>query len=1349
MERVTTTSKRSSVLARALSWVLVCIMIFTAAPLDAFAATTTTQTVKVHFAKPQGWSSARVYQWVGTTPVTSAWPGDTISKNATYSNYYTYEVEYTSGSLNFIFNNGGSGQTTDLTLTQTDINKSKEWWFTPVGESEGKLTCSKSTTIPLSKMYSSKEFEDKYTYTGNDLGATYTKEQTTFKVWAPTATSVKVSIYESGTKGTGDRISINEMTLGKKGVWSYTAKGDLNGKYYTYTVKVDGTTSEVCDPYAVSTGVNGNRAMILDLDSTDPAGWDKDSGPHKNMSYTDAVIYELHIRDMTIDSSSGVSSANRGKYLGLTETGTTTTNGVSTGLDHMIDLGVTHVHLLPVYDYSSVDETKLNTSQFNWGYDPKNYNVPEGSYSSNPYDGATRVKELKEMIQTLHENNINVIMDVVYNHVSDAANFSMNKLVPKYFSRTNADGYYSNGSGCGNDTASERSMVHKYIVDSILYWHDEYHMDGFRFDLVGLLDTTTINRIVEEVHAIDPSIIFYGEGWTLGTDITKDGYSMATQQNAWMTPGFAYFSDTFRDEIAGNNTSGVGFIWGSDNEDSMQYRFKGSATWCPSPTQTINYASCHDNYTLMDKINIVSGANVKNYSTTPGDYQVKLNNLAAAFYMLSEGIPFIHAGEEFLRIKLDSYGNVIHNSYNSPDSVNKIRWYQLDKSIYKTTSDYYKGLVAFRKNHAALRLTTSADVNKNVSYYWVTNDVILFNIKGKASVTDEVSDGIVVIFNGSGSNKTINLADYGASGTWNICIKDNKAGTASLGTVSNGQVTVSAHTTMALVKGALVDTDSVYKDNNRVSIKFNDAKHVVALGNTKKLAVTVNPKNSTLKWSSSNTGVVKVDANGKLTPVALGTATITVETLHGLKATCTVTVKSSDPSYKITYNLNGGTNSTKNPTTYKESSDTITLANPTRKGYTFGGWYTDAKFTTKATKIASCSTGNKTFYAKWTINKYSIKFDKNSGASGTMANKTGLKYGTAYTLTANVYKRKGYTFAGWNTKADGSGTAYADKASVKNLSSTNGKTITLYAQWKKTKYTITYKLNSGKNNANNPASYYVTTATITLKNPTRTGYTFAGWYKESTFKTKVTKIVSGSTGKVTLYAKWTPKKYNIKFNANGGTGTMSSLSNRKYGTSYTLPANKYTRKNYKFAGWNTKKDGKGTSYKDKASLKNLSATNGATVTLYAQWTPVTYKVTYVLNGGKNNKKNTSTYATVKGLTLSTPTRTGYTFKGWYSDSKFKKKVTKIAVGSTGAKKLYAKWAKTKYTITYKLVGGKNSSKNPSSYYITTSTITLKNPTRKGYTFKGWYTSSSYTKKVTQIKKGSTGNVVLYAKWKKK
>ncbi len=752
-------------------------------------------------------------------------------------------------------------------------------------------------------IYSSEEFENAYTYEGDDLGLTYTKSASTFKLWAPTADSVKLNVYTSGTKGTNDLEGTYPMTLGEKGVWSYTLSGDWNGKYYTYSVDVNNTVNEVCDPYARTTGVNGNRAMILDLDSTDPEGWVNDTGAHKDMDYTDAVIYELHIRDLSIDDSSGVSEENQGKFLGLTETGTKTEGGMPTALDHMINLGITHLHLIPVYDYGSVDETKLDTPQFNWGYDPVNYNVPEGSYSTNPYDGATRVKEMKQMIQTLHDNNINVVMDVVYNHVYDAESFAFNQVVPKYFSRTNEDGSYSNGSGCGNDTASERSMVHKYIVESILYWHEEYHIDGFRFDLVGLLDTETINTIVEEVHNIDPDIIFYGEGWTMGTAVSKDGYTMATQANSAATPNFAYFSDTIRNGVAGTDTNGYGFIWGSNNESTVEGCYLGrphspdaSSPWTLNPTQTIQYVSCHDNYTLMDKINVVSGANVTSYDYTPGAYQVKLNNLSAAYYMFAQGIPLIHAGEDFLRIKLDENGTVIHNSYNSSDYVNKLRWYNLDKEIYADTTEYYKGLIEFRKNHAALRLTTTQEVTNNVKSHVLKSSVILYEINGKANVTDEVADKIITIYNASGSDYTVQNAYGIVNGSeWKVCVDVNDAGTDVLRTITDGKVTVPAHSAMVLVKGETVDTDSVYTQNNKVTLSLDKTEVTTGINDVVLIGATVNPENATLTWVSSDETVATVDKDGRVTTLADGTATITVSTYHGVEATCEVTVDSSIP----------------------------------------------------------------------------------------------------------------------------------------------------------------------------------------------------------------------------------------------------------------------------------------------------------------------------------------------------------------------------------------------------------------------------------------------------------------------
>ena len=531
--------------------------------------------------------------------------------------------------------------------------------------------------IIMPNIYSTEKFEKEFTYSGSDLGATYTPEKTTFRVWAPTADTVTLNLYGSGTPGTDDLVEQLPMTADVNGTWIAEKEGDLNGTYYTYLVSVGGNENEACDPYARTTGVNGKRAMILDLASTDPDGWENDTNPNAGMTYNDAVIYELHVRDLSSDESSGIQ--NTGKFLGLTETGTTTASGIPTGLDHMKDLGITHLHLLPVYDYASVDETQSDKPQFNWGYDPENYNVPEGSYSTDPYNGAVRVAEMKQMVKVLHDNQISVIMDVVYNHVYNASDFCVNQIVPGYFSRVNEDGTYSNGSDCGNDTASERSMVRKYIVDSVKYWADEYHIDGFRFDLVGLIDTETINEVVTEVHKTHPDVIFYGEGWTMDTAVTKDGYKMTTQPNSTDVPGFAFFSDTLRDALKGHvfYTTRKGYVSGAaDLADTVKGCFLGQAgDWCTTPAQSINYASCHDNMTLLDRIT----------RSTPGvseEDRIRMNNLSAAIYMTAQGIPFLQAGEEMLRAKIDASGDFVENSYNSPDSVNSIKWDTLEDETY-------------------------------------------------------------------------------------------------------------------------------------------------------------------------------------------------------------------------------------------------------------------------------------------------------------------------------------------------------------------------------------------------------------------------------------------------------------------------------------------------------------------------------------------------------------------------------------------------------------------------------------------------------------------------------------------
>lgn len=644
------------------------------------------------------------------------------------------------------------------------------------------------TNIVMPIIYSTEEFEAEYTYEGNDLGATWTKEATTFRVWAPTAEAVNVKLYSTGTAANNTLIETVEMKADVNGTWVVTKEGDLNGTFYTYEVTINGEKVEACDPYARTTGVNGQRAMVIDLDSTDPEGWDKDKNPNADLAITDAVIYELHVRDLGSDESSGIK--NVGKFLSLTEHGTTTAGGKKTGIDHIKDLGITHLHILPMYDYGSVDEMGSG-NPFNWGYDPVNYNVPEGSYSTDPYDGAVRVKEAKQMVQSLHEDGISVIMDVVYNHVYDGGQYCFNKIVPGYFSRISDEGHYSSGSGCGNDTASERSMVKKYIVESVLYWATEYHIDGFRFDLVGLIDTETINAIIEEVHAVRPDVIFYGEGWTMSTDVTKEGYDMTTQTNSQMVPEFAFFNDTIRDGLKGSvfENTAKGYVQGQVGYvDTIADCFIGLPGWSKSPTQTVNYASCHDNNTLYDRLQ----ASRRDAST---EDLIKMNNLTAAIYITSQGIPFVHAGEEMLRTKVNEDGTFNHNSYNSTDEVNSIKWDTLDDPVYQDVVDYYKGLIAFRKAHSALRMQTAEEVTANITQLaGLADEVLGFQINASA-VEGEKADSILVYFNPNAEATEITLPE----GKWNVYVNGEDAGTEVLAKVS-GTVTVDAISAMVLVQ---------------------------------------------------------------------------------------------------------------------------------------------------------------------------------------------------------------------------------------------------------------------------------------------------------------------------------------------------------------------------------------------------------------------------------------------------------------------------------------------------------------------------------------------------------------------
>ena len=623
----------------------------------------------------------------------------------------------------------------------------------------------------MSLDYSSSAFEEKYTYHG-ELGAAWSREQTAFRVWAPTASQVFLNLYAAGDGGEGRQTA---MTADVCGTWVCAVPGDLNGVYYTYTAVVDGIAREACDPYARTCGVNGQRAMVMDLSSADPAGWEQDCDPNAGKALADAVLYELHIRDLSMDAGSGI--AHKGKYLGLTEIGTVNRFGQSTGLDHLKALGITHLHLLPVYDYGSVDETRLHEPQFNWGYDPVNYNVPEGSYATDPYHGEVRVREFKQMVKALHDSGISVVMDVVYNHVFDADTFCFNRLVPGYFSRG-----ASNGSFCGNDTASERSMVRKFIVDSVCYWAEEYHIDGFRFDLVGLLDVETVNAIVSAVHQRHPDVIFYGEGWEMPTVPTKQ-VKLATQKNSHLTPGFAYFSDTLRDLLRGSvwDDKELGFVSGRKGlKPLLDKCMMGLPDWCVDPAQSINYASCHDNMTLFDRI-AVSLPNASRETV------LRMNNLAAAIYMTAQGIPFIHAGEELLRTK-----NFDHNSYKSPDSVNSIKWDTLCQSDVQQTLAYYQGLIRLRKRFPALRQCSAEGARRSVlPVAGLPEHTAAYGLKGEQE--------LFIIFHAGTEEIAIDLP----AGHWQVLVYGDTAGYVPLFTAER-TISVPPISAAVLVKSEFV-----------------------------------------------------------------------------------------------------------------------------------------------------------------------------------------------------------------------------------------------------------------------------------------------------------------------------------------------------------------------------------------------------------------------------------------------------------------------------------------------------------------------------------------------------------------
>ncbi|QOD60433.1 type I pullulanase [Polaribacter haliotis] len=603
---------------------------------------------------------------------------------------------------------------------------------------------------------------DAYPTSEKNLWLAYSKEATTFKIWSPAATAVKLNFYKTGNNS--DVFETHSLKDDENGVWSKTIKGDLHGTYYTYQVFVNNKwLAETPGIYAKAVGVNGNRAMILDFETTNPTNWKTDK--YVNLkSPNDAIIYELHIRDITIQK--GANSSFAGKYVGLVELGTKSNQNVATAIDHIKELGITHVHLLPTFDNYSIDETNLDKPQFNWGYDPQNYNVPEGSFATNPFDAEIRIKEFKTMVKAFHDANIGVILDVVYNHTGRTENSNFNLENPNYYYRFNKDGSFSDAAACGNETASERKMMRKFILESVKYWATEYHLDGFRFDLMGIHDIETMNLIASEVKKINKNALIYGEGWT-ANDSPLPEEKRALKKHIQQMPQIAAFSDDIRDGIKGSvfDDKSTGFVSGAENkEESIKFGIVGSINhpqinykavnysdkpWAYQPWQAINYVSCHDNHTLFDKLKISQ--------PNASEQEIKaMHKLATAIILTSQGTPFLHAGSEMMRTK-----NGEHNSYKSPDSVNQIDWNLKVKNANVVT--YYKNLIRLRKEHPAFRMPTAKEVQENLEFKEIENGLVSYQLNNSAN--NDSWKTILVIFNAQK-----NVVNYKLEKSWKVAV---------------------------------------------------------------------------------------------------------------------------------------------------------------------------------------------------------------------------------------------------------------------------------------------------------------------------------------------------------------------------------------------------------------------------------------------------------------------------------------------------------------------------------------------------------------------------------------------------
>ncbi len=629
--------------------------------------------------------------------------------------------------------------------------------------------------------------------TGSLCEMSYTPEETRFALWAPTAESVVVSLYDSGDEG--EMVLRIRMQKDDEGTWHATAEGDKAGLFYTFNVNIGGQwLGETPGINAHAVGVNGNRGAIIDMATTDPEGWADDMRPELR-SASDAVIYEMHHRDLSIAASSGIE--HKGKFLALTEEGTQSPDGLATGLDHLKELGVTHIHLLPSFDYASVDEAQPNVPQFNWGYDPKNYNVPEGSYSTDAARPEVRIREFKQMVQALHKAGLRVVLDVVYNHTFDLAGSNFERTVPGYFYRHDAEGRYSDASGCSNETASERPMMRRYMIESVLYWANEYHIDGFRFDLMGIHDIATMNEIRKALDTVDPSIIIYGEGWAAqAPQLSSD--KLAMKANTHLMPGIAAFSDELRDALRGpfSDDHKSAFLSGEGgHEESIRFGIVGGVQhpqvdstkvnysdkpWTAAPSQMISYVSCHDDMCLVDRLQ----ASIPNISR---DELVRLDKLAQTTVFVSQGIPFLLAGEEMLRTK-----HGVHNSYCSPDSINEIDW-TLKKTNHDTF-EYYKQLIALRRSHPAFRLTTADEVREHLEFQPVDGEsLVAFRLRDNAG-GDEWNE-IVVALNSRKEESTIDVE----SGDYTVVCNGGHIDLQGLAKFENGSTKLTVAPQSALI----------------------------------------------------------------------------------------------------------------------------------------------------------------------------------------------------------------------------------------------------------------------------------------------------------------------------------------------------------------------------------------------------------------------------------------------------------------------------------------------------------------------------------------------------------------------